>query len=161
MAVVRWDPTRELESFQTDMNRLFDGIFRSSDGNGIRRWIPATDLREDGDSLMLRIDLPGMSESEVDVEINDNVLSVSGERKSDYERGDGHIYRSERTFGQFTRSFALPDGIDADAVTGNFDKGVLELRIPKPAAKQPKRVEISGSGTSEPEPKTIEGAAPG
>lgn len=158
MAVVRWDPTRELESFQTDMNRLFDGIFRSSEGNGVRRWIPATDLREDGDNLILRIDLPGMDEADVSVEINENVLTVTGERKSDYEEHSGQIYRSERAFGHFTRTFSLPDGVDEDAVKGHFDKGVLELSIPKPVAKQPKRVEISGS---EDAPRTIEASPPG
>src|SRR5689334_21268592 len=110
MAVVRWDPTRELESFQTDMNRLFDGIFKSSEGGGVRRWIPATDLHEDGDDLVLRIDLPGMSEEDVNVEINDSLLSVSGERSTDREERSGQVYRSERTFGQFNRTFSLPVG---------------------------------------------------
>ena len=160
MAVVRWDPTRELEGFQSDMNRLFDGLFRSADGGSVRRWIPPTELREEESELVLTIDLPGMTESDVDVEINDNVLTVSGERKNEHEeRADG-LYRSERTYGRFTRSFALPEGVDADAVSGEFEKGVLELRVPKPAARQPKRVQIrSGAGEAGDDAKTIEGSA--
>jgi HSP20 family protein len=161
MAVVRWDPTRELESFQTDMNRLFDGIFRSPGGNSLRRWIPATDLREESEDLVLTIDLPGMSEDDVNVEINDNVLTVSGERKDSREDRSENVYRSERTFGQFSRSFTLPEGVDGDRVTGLFDRGVLELRVPKPAARKPKRVEIRSAGESKEETRTIEGSATG
>jgi HSP20 family protein len=149
MAIVRWDPIRELDSLQGDMNRLFDRFFEGRAPNGgSRRWIPAMDLVETNDALVLRGDLPGMGEDDVDIEIKDNVLTVSGERKSENEeKGEGY-HRVERAFGRFSRSLNLPQGIDAEKVEANFDNGVLEVRIPKPAEAKPTRVQI-GKGTVE------------
>jgi HSP20 family protein len=138
MALVRWDPIRELDSLQGDMNRLFDRFFEGRPANGTgRRWIPAMDLVETDDHLVLRGDLPGMTEDDIDIEIKDSVLTVFGERKAENEeKGEGY-HRVERAFGSFSRSLTLPQGVDTDQVEANFDKGVLEVRIPKPAeAKQ-------------------------
>jgi HSP20 family protein len=147
MAIVRWDPVRELDSFQTDMNRLFDGFFGARDGasgGGHRRWIPAMDLVETDEHLVLRADLPGMSEDDVEIEIKDGVLTVSGERKAEHEEKQEGYYRVERAFGGFTRSLSLPQGIDAGEVTAGFDRGVLEVRVPRPAERKPTRVQIGG-----------------
>ena len=143
MALVRWDPIRELDSLQGDMNRLFDRFFEGRVANGTaRRWIPAMDLVETDDHLVLRGDLPGMSEDDIDIEIKDNVLTVSGERKAESEeKGEGY-HRVERAFGSFSRSLTLPHGVDADHVNAEFDKGVLEVTIPKPAEAKPTRVQI-------------------
>jgi HSP20 family protein len=150
MALVRWDPVRELDSLQGDMNRLFDRFFegRTPNGTAGRRWIPAMDLVETDDHLVLRGDLPGMGEDDVNIEIKDNVLTVSGERKAENEeRGEG-FHRVERAFGSFSRSLTLPQGIDPEHVEATFDKGVLEVRIPKPAQAKPTRVQI-GKGAIE------------
>jgi HSP20 family protein len=149
MALVRWDPIRELDSLQGDMNRLFDRFFEGRGTNGAsRRWIPAMDLVETEDALVLRGDLPGMSEDDVDIEIKDSVLTVSGERKSEHEdKGEGY-HRVERAFGRFSRSLNLPQGVEPDRVEAKFDNGVLEVRIPKPAEAKPTRVQI-GKGTVE------------
>jgi HSP20 family protein len=149
MALVRWDPIRELDSLQGDMNRLFDRFFEGRAANGTaRRWIPAMDLVETDDRLVLRGDLPGMSEDDIDIEIKDSVLTVSGERKAESEeKGEGY-HRVERAFGSFSRSLTLPPGVDADQVKAEFDKGVLEVTIPKPAEAKPTRVQI-GTGTVE------------
>jgi HSP20 family protein len=147
MAIVRWDPVRELDSFQTDMNRLFDGFFGARNGasaGGHRRWIPAMDLAETDEHLVLRADLPGLSEDDVEVEVKDGVLTVSGERKAEHEEKQEGYYRVERAFGSFTRSLSLPQGIDAGEVTASFDRGVLEVRVPKPAERKPTRVQIGG-----------------
>jgi HSP20 family protein len=150
MALVRWDPIRELDSLQSDMNRLFDRFFDTR-GNGSaagRRWIPAMDLAETEDALVLRGDLPGLTEDDIDIEIKDNVLTVSGERKAENEeKGEGY-HRIERAFGSFSRSLTLPQGVEADKVEAKFDKGVLEVRVPKPAEAKPTRVQI-GKGTVE------------
>jgi HSP20 family protein len=148
MALVRWDPIRELDSLQGDMNRLFDRFFEGRGTNGSRRWIPAMDLLETEDHLVLRGDLPGLTEDDVDIEIKDNILTVSGERKAESEdRGEG-FYRVERSFGSFSRSLTLPQGVDSEKVEANFDNGVLEVRVPKPAESKPTRVQI-GKGTVE------------
>jgi HSP20 family protein len=149
MALVRWDPIRELDSLQSDMNRLFDRFFEGRAANNTsRRWIPAMDLLETEDHLVLRGDLPGMTEDDVNIEIKDNVLTVSGERKAEHEdKGEGY-HRVERAFGSFSRSLTLPHGVDAGQVEAHFDNGVLEVRIPKPAEARPTRVQI-GKGTVE------------
>src|SRR3954453_1361240 len=150
MALVRWDPARELDSLQSDMNRLFDRFFdtRSNGNGGSRRWIPAMDLAETEDHLVLRGDLPGLTEDDIEIEIKDSVLTVSGERKTENEAKREGYHRVERAFGTFSRSLTLPQGIDADRIEAAFDKGVLEVRIPKPAEAKPTRVQI-GKGTVE------------
>lgn len=154
MALVRWEPARELDALQGEMNRLFDNFFGGpANGGRARRWVPAMDLVETDDALVLKADLPGLERDDVAIEIKDNVLTVSGERKSEHtEKTDGY-YRVERAFGSFSRSLALPDGVNADHVQADFDKGVLEVRIPKPEERKPHRVEI-GNGA-----KTLTGSA--
>jgi HSP20 family protein len=150
MALVRWDPVRELDTLQTDMNRLFDRFFGAPAANGsaARRWIPAMDLTETDDSLLLRADLPGVSEDDVEIEVKDGVLTISGERKNEHEEKGEGFHRVERSFGRFSRALNLPDGIDAEQVEAKFDNGVLEVRIPKPEETQPTRVQI-GKGSVE------------
>ena len=151
MALVRWDPVRDLDSLQSDMNRLFDGFFQGRPGNGQsrRRWIPAMDLVETEDSLVLRADLPGMSEDDIDIEVKDGVLTVSGERKAEHEEKSEGFYRVERAFGTFARQLSLPEGIDAEKVAASFDRGVLEVKIPKPEKTKPHRVQIGAGGSVE------------
>jgi HSP20 family protein len=149
MALVRWEPVRELDSLQSEMNRLFDGFFGAGrTGNDVRarRWIPAMDLVESEDHLVLRADLPGMSEDDIEVEIKDGVLTISGERKAEQEKKGEGYYRVERAFGSFSRSLTLPEGVAAGQVSANFDKGVLEVRIPKPEERKPQRVQIGTGG---------------
>jgi HSP20 family protein len=160
MALIRWEPARELGTIQNEMNRLFNTFFDTSTagpGNGglPRRWIPAMDLVETESEFVLKADLPGLSENDVKIELEDNVLSISGERKAEHQdRQDGY-FRLERGYGSFRRSLALPEGIDAAAVQASFAHGVLEVRIPKPEARKPRKVAISVGGA---EPRTIEGA---
>ena len=155
MALVRWDAARELDTLQGEMNRLFSSFFDTpTPGNAIaRRWIPPMDLVETDEQFVLKADLPGVAEGDVSIEIERNVLTVAGERKAEHEaRGEGY-YRIERATGTFTRSLTLPEGVDASGVTASFDRGVLEVRIPKPAAVRPQRVQIGVAGA---EPTTID-----
>jgi HSP20 family protein len=149
MALIRWEPVRELDSLQSEMNRLFDGFFgnRAPNGAPARRWIPAMDLVEEQDQFVLRADLPGLSEDDVEIEIKDSVLTISGERKAEETREGEGYYRVERAFGHFSRSLSLPEGVAADQVTANFDNGVLEVRVPKPEERKSQRVQIAaGNG---------------
>jgi HSP20 family protein len=150
MALVRWEPVRELSSLQNEMNRMFNAFFdapsSSGGGNGgagtVRRWLPAMDLVETDEHFVLRADLPGLSQEDVEIELEDNVLTISGERKAEHEEKGEGFYRMERSFGRFRRALTLPEGIDADAITAGFDKGVLEVRIPKPEVRKPRKVAI-------------------
>jgi HSP20 family protein len=147
--VVRWDPSREVDSLHSDLSRVFDAFFGGRPGNGAsRRWVPATDLVEEGDHLVLRADLPGLTEDDVEIEVNDRVLTISGERKAEEKKEGEGYYRVERAFGSFSRSLTLPEGVDADQVTAEFDNGVLEVRIPKPEERKAHRVQI-GKGSIE------------
>jgi HSP20 family protein len=144
MALIRWEPVRELQTIQHEMNRLFGSYFDSpGDGESVRRWVPAMDLVEEGDHFVLRADLPGVSEDLLSIELEDNVLTISGERGSvREERKDGY-YRLERAAGPFSRSLTLPEGIDPESIEANFDNGVLTVRIPKPEERRPRRVAIN------------------
>jgi len=144
MALVRWDPVRELDTFQSDMNRLFDSFFGRREGApaGARRWVPAMDLVETDDHLVLKADLPGLDRDDIQIEVSDNVLTISGERRDESEEKREGYHRVERSFGRFQRSVELPEGIAAEDVRAKFDRGVLEVRIPKPAERKPTRVEI-------------------
>ncbi len=155
MTLMKWDPVRELNSFG-DMNRLFDSFFGTQGQQGLsRRWVPPMDLVEVGDSLVLKADLPGLRREDVNIEVKDGVLTVSGERKDEHdEKADGY-YRVERTFGSFSRTLTLPKGIEAEGIVADFADGVLEVRIPKPAERKPHRIEI-GARTDE---RSIEGSA--
>jgi HSP20 family protein len=145
MALVRWEPVRELTSLQSEMNRLMNTFFdtpTTGNGGATRRWIPAMDVVETDEHFVLTADLPGLAEDDVTIEVEDNVLTVSGERKSTHEDTREGYVRVERSYGSFSRSLTLPKGVDADAVEASFDKGVLEIRIPKPAERKPRRVAI-------------------
>ena len=157
MALVRWEPVRELTTLQNEMNRLFSTFFDPADAGGtngaaLRRWVPAMDLVEAEDHFVLRADLPGLGPDDVNVEVEDNVLTLSGERKAEHEsKGEGY-YRVERSSGHFRRSLTLPEGVDLDHIDASFDKGVLEIRIPKPEQRKPRKISIGVGDT----PKTIE-----
>jgi HSP20 family protein len=161
MALIRWEPARELNTIQSEMNRLFNTFFDNPTGAGSgtgvgRRWIPAMDLVEADGEYVLRADLPGLDENDFKIEIDGNVLTVSGERKVEHKHEGKGYYRFERSYGSFARSLTLPEGVEADAVKANFDKGVLEIRIPKPEAPQPRKVAISVGGGA----ATIEAGGP-
>jgi HSP20 family protein len=146
MAIVRWDPARELDTLQGDMNRLFDSFFGRRDdtqSGAARNWVPAMDLVETEDQLVLRADLPGLQREDIDIEVKDNVLTISGERKAEHERKGEGFHRIERSFGRFSRSLGLPRGTDTGSVTASFENGVLEVRMPKPAERKPTRIEIA------------------
>jgi len=156
MTIVRWEPLRELSSLQTEMNRLFNTVFDTPVANGgNRRWVPAMDLVETKDDFVLRADLPGMRQEDVKIELEDNVLTVSGERKGEHEAREEGFYRLERAFGAFSRSLTLPKGINPETVNASFANGVLEVHIPKPEAVKPRRIEIAVGDA----PAAIEGTS--
>lgn len=162
MALIRWEPVAELNTIQNEMNRLFNTFFEQPDQTGrghdaMRRWLPPMDLVETADHYILRADLPGLADGDVNVQLEDNVLTISGERKAEPEQQEGY-HRLERSFGAFSRSLMLPDGVDPDGVQAGFDRGVLEIRIAKPEQKRPRTVQITLSDNRD--TKTIESADP-
>jgi HSP20 family protein len=160
MAIVRWEPVRELTTLQSEMNRLFNTFFdtpTSGDGAPARRWVPAMDLVEHDDHFVLTADLPGVTQEDVSIEVQADVLTISGERKTSQESSGTGYYRLERSTGAFSRTLTLPEGVDPEAVEASFANGVLEVRIPKPEQRKPRRVSISVGDA----PATIEGGTVG
>jgi len=162
MALIRWEPAQELGTIQNEMNRLFNTFFdapsgqhRDGESAGLRRWVPPMDLVETGEDFVLRADLPGMTEKDLNIELEDNVLAISGERKSEHEERNEGYYRVERASGTFRRSLTLPEGVDPEKVRASFDNGVLEVRVPKPEERKPRKVSISASRGKA---RTIEGS---
>jgi HSP20 family protein len=129
---------------------LFNSVFDSplAAPRTLRRYIPAVDLFESGEHYVLRADLPGVAEEDVKIELEDSILTISGERKSEREVAGEGFRRVERATGSFRRSLTLPDGVDAEAITAGFDRGVLEVRIPKPEQRKPRRIEIAAAGAA-------------
>lgn len=150
MAIVRWEPFRELAALQNEMSRWMGGV---TPGNGqSSTWLPSVDVWETEAELVLSFDLPGISEDDIAVELDDNVLTVSGRRERTSEHSSERFYRFERRFGTFSRSVTLPPGIQEDSIAADYRNGVLEIRIPKPEEPKPKRIKV-GSG------EAIEGTA--
>jgi HSP20 family protein len=149
MALIRWEPA----PFATDFNRLFNSFFdtptTAADGSVARRWIPAMDLAETEGDYVLKADLPGLTDKDVHIEFENNVLTVSGERKVENEETGKGFRRVERSYGSFIRRLTLPEGVDADAIKATVNNGVLEVRVPKPEAVKPRKVEIA-VGTEQP-----------
>lgn len=156
MAVVRWSPWGQVATLQSDMARLMNQVLGqpAPAGNGESgTWLPAVDVSETEDALLLHFDLPGISQSDINVELNDNVLTVSGQRERKQELSKDNFYPYERRFGSFSRSVSLPSGVSEDDISASYENGVLDVRVPKPEEQKPRRIQI-GQGASA---KSIEG----
>src|SRR3954469_2707163 len=147
------------EPFSTEFNRLFNSLWDQPLAS--ERWVPSMDLVETEDHYLLKADLPGMKQDDVAIEFNDGTLTVSGERKAEYERKEKGFFRLERSFGKFSRSLTLPDGIDPDRIDASFTDGVPDTRTPKPEEPKPRRIEVSwhANGNGNGKPATIEGSS--
>lgn len=146
MAIVRWDPFRDVATLQDRINRIFNESFgRTRDFDeevGLYDWSPPVDIYETADGIVLKVELPGVNKDDVSVEVKDNVLSFKGERLLDPEIKDEHYYRKERSFGKFNRSFSLQEPIKPDRIKASFKQGVLTVEIPRPEEEKPKQVTV-------------------
>jgi HSP20 family protein len=156
--ITRWDPFREFTTVQDRLNRLF----RESYGPEGREeslvtssFAPPVDVYEDEHNLTLKLEVPGIDEKDIDVRIENNVLTVHGERKIEKEEKEENFRRVERQYGSFTRTFTLPTSVDAEKVAANYDKGILKIVLPKKAEAKPKQIKVNVGGE-----KTLEGKGP-
>jgi HSP20 family protein len=143
-AVERWEPFRNVNDIQGEVNRLFDSFFGrpASVTAGERMWAPLTDMYETKDDLIVAFELPGVSEKDVNVSITGDMLTVRGERRFDHGDKDSGFHRLERVYGKFERSMALPIAVQSDKVKATYRDGVLEIRLPKVEAVKPKEIKI-------------------
>ena len=159
MGLITWSPAHgkglcrsEIDSF---CSSFFDTETSAHFSQIERRWSPAMDLVDEKGEYVLRADLPSLKKEDVKVDVEDGILTVSGERKSEHEEKERSYHRFERRFGSFRRSLTLPDGVDPKSISATVSEGVLEVRIPKPEERKPQRVDIEVSESS----GTIEGSA--
>src|SRR6478672_10359453 len=151
MNLVTYDPFRELRSLQDDVNRLFSSSFNRSGDNELMRgaWSPSVDIFENQDQIVLEAELPGMKPEDVNISIENNVLTIHGERKFEKKDDQDNFHRVERSYGSFTRSFSLPSTVTGDAAEAVFENGVLRLTLAKREEAKPRRIEIKATGDAQ------------
>jgi HSP20 family protein len=146
MAIMRWDPFRELDTLQDRMNRMFDeSLFRLRPTRGEALWSPSVDIYEDNNHIVVRAELPDMNEKDVDVSIENNMLTLKGEKKLEREEKKDNYHLIESSWGSFSRSFNLPSTVDADKAEAKFEKGVLRISLPKKEEAKPKQIKVKVS----------------
>ena len=161
MTVVRYDPFRDLRTLQEEVNRLFStNLTRAFGDEGIGRgaWAPSVDIYENKDQIVLEAELPGMKQEDFDLSIENNVITLRGERRFEKTDETDNYHRVERSYGAFTRSFTLPQTVTAEGATAEYNNGVLRVTLPKREETKARRIQVTGSeaGSSK---KTIETTA--
>ena len=146
MAVIRWTPFRELSTFQDRMNKLFEDVvktpYRPEEGFSPSAWAPAVDIYETDKEIVLKAELPEMQEKDIDIKVEDNVLSITGERRMEKEVKEENYHRIERAYGSFNRSFTLPRTVDREGIKAAYKDGVLKVSLPKKEEVKPKQIKI-------------------
>jgi len=146
MALIRWDPFREMSSLQERMNRLLaDYRTRSPFGEeemAQGAWIPAVDIYETKESIVLNVELPGVTKEDISLEVKDSTLTIKGEKKLEKNVKEENFHRMERTYGSFTRAFTLPSTVQQDKVKAKFRDGILEIMLPKAEEAKPKQIKV-------------------
>jgi HSP20 family protein len=147
MTFVRWNPFSEMSLLQNQMNRLFDSAMQTwpGDSNGTTHWAPPADIYETEDELVVALDLPGVDPNMVDIRVENNVLTIRGERQFEEKQNKDSFHRVERSYGAFARSFTLSTFVDADKIRASYRAGVLNINLPKAEAVKPKRIQIAAS----------------
>lgn len=162
MNLVRWDPYRELGSFADRFNRaLSPASARERDEElSLGAWIPPVDIAEEKETIVLTAELPGFKEDQVQIQMEGNILTIRGERKFEEEKEGRNFHRVERAYGQFVRSFTLPNNVDREQIRASFDNGLLRIELPKTAEARPREIKISGQSTGAKRDKAIDVETP-
>ncbi|HEX3290993.1 MAG TPA: Hsp20/alpha crystallin family protein [Gaiella sp.] len=144
--LVRWEPFREIAQMQSEMGRLFDGLIEGRGrGSSTQSWVPALDVWETETDVVYAFDLPGLSEDEISIEVADDTLTVTGERRRATEEQSERFFRYERRYGSFSRAVGLPAGVDDAKIQAAYKDGVLEVRVPKPEEAKPRRIQLGSA----------------
>ncbi len=162
--LTRWEPFRELSTLQDRINRAFRESYREGgqdESLATSSFAPAVDVYEDEHNVTLKIEVPGIDEKDINVNLENSTLTVHGERKIEKEEKEENYRRVESQYGSFTRTFNLPPTVDSEKVSATYDKGVLKVTLPKKAEAKPKQIKVNVGGTKAETEKTIEAKAPG
>jgi HSP20 family protein len=152
--LVRWDPFREVAALQNEMGRFMNLFREGNSGTTPQSWAPPMDVWETDGEIVYAFDLPGVPEDKISIEFEDGALTVGAERERTSEVSDDRLYRVERRFGTFTRTIGLPQGVTEDQIAANYEGGVLEVHVRKPAQQKPRRIQIGATDKA-----TIEGSS--
>ena len=143
-SITRWDTYHGLSGLQEQVNRLFETSFKGrSDNSALTTWAPAVDIYETENELVVKADLPDINEKDLDVRIENNTLTVRGERKFEKKVEEENYLRVERTYGSFSRSFSLPNTVNSEAIKAEYKNGVLTVELPKRAESKPKQIKVN------------------
>jgi HSP20 family protein len=146
MAIIRWDPFRDMITLREKMNRMFEDVFtgRTEEGKDLTAstWAPSVDIFETEKELVLTAEVPGIDEKDIEIKIEENTLSLKGERKFEKETKEENYHRIERSYGSFYRAFTLPNSIDPEKIRATHENGVLKITMPKRDELQPRKVKI-------------------
>ena len=143
-SITRWDPFRNISSLQEQVNRLFESSLPNrGDNSALTTWAPVVDIYETENELVLKADWPDINEKDLDVRVENNMLSIGGERKFEQPVKEDNYLRIERTYGSFSRSFGLPNTVNTEAIKAEYENGVLTVELPKRAESKPKQVKIN------------------
>ena len=143
MAITRWDPFREVVALQNRVNSLFRDLNEGDDPVAAASFVPAVDIYEDTQKVMLKLEVPGIEQKDLDVSVENNTLTVKGERKFENEEKEENFHRIERRYGSFFRAFTLPSTVDTENVAASYNAGVLKLELQKKPEAQPKQIKIN------------------
>lgn len=148
MAITRWDPFREVTTLQSRLNSLFQDFNRGSDGDLVSTasFVPPVDIYEDEHKIVLKLEVPGMKQEDLDVQLENNSLTVRGERKFESEEKEENFHRIERRYGSFYRAFTIPNTVNPDSVKADYDAGVLKIQLEKRAEAKPKQIKVLAAG---------------
>jgi HSP20 family protein len=145
-SITRWDPFRNLSTFQDQFNRIFESTLKANqDASVLTTWAPAVDIYETENELVLKADLPDVDEKDIDIRVENNMLTIRGERKFEKSVKEDNYLRVERAYGSFSRSFSLPNTVNTEAIKASYKNGVLAVELPKRAESKPKQVKINVS----------------
>jgi len=161
--LTRWEPVREFATLQDRINRVFRDSYSGTgqdEALTTSSFAPAVDVYEDEHKVSLKIEVPGIDEKDIDVRVENNTLTVHGERKIEKEEKEENYRRVERQYGSFTRTFTLPTTVDTENVSANYDKGVLKITLPKKAEAKPKQIKVNIGSEKQGSEKTLEGKGP-
>jgi len=141
--ITRWEPFRNMSNLQDQVNRLFDASLRAKEENALTAWAPSVDIYETENELVVKADIPDVNEKDIDVRVENNTLTIRGERKFEQKVKEENYLRVERTYGTFSRSFTMPNTINTEAIKAEYKQGVLTVELPKRAETKPKQVKVN------------------
>jgi HSP20 family protein len=155
MNLMRFDPYREMQSFQDRINRAF-GRGEREEEMSLGAWVPPVDIAEEKDRIVITAELPGFQEDQISIQTENGMLTLTGERKFEKESGERNYHRVERSYGQFVRSFSLPNNVDREKIHASFHNGLLQIELPKREDAKPRQIRVTAGSNDSPKKDTID-----